>query len=401
MFMSWTQRPSRSFANAYFGQSNDKVTKKYNIKDFKSKRTDRRPNKVKERSEFSAEKLSTYQLYTLGGNHLRTAMQNLAKEAYLDEIRNVQIHLYFGLNEQEAMTVSNSHNGTQAYLKPTFQDTVYQALKLKEANKTSSLPASVAQMLSEIEMKEVAKESVGTIVSVANYGQVNMKLYNLLVTKFQQKNGSFKSIPQNTSRFSECTICSLIKKSLSETKDKQVRSGLLEQRNKHLWQQRSERQKYYKHQMKSKREPSKYISIIMDAMDQNKTMIPHFNKPPKSTDGMWKLKTHLLAAKVHGVGIYGFFDIFQWAHGSNLTITALFNILNIMKDSLPEVLYLQMDNCGRENKNRYVIAFLCLLVELGIFRKVKLSFLMKGHTHEDIDQLFSRFIKNVLGQWIT
>ncbi|XP_063400739.1 uncharacterized protein LOC134685183 [Mytilus trossulus] len=154
------------------------------------------PLQVKERSEFSAEKLSTYQLYTLGGNHLRTAMQNLAKEAYLDEIRNVQIHLYFELNEQEAMTVSNSHNGTQAYLKPTFQDTVYQALKLKEANKTS-LPASVAQMLSEIEMKEVAKESVGTIVSVANYGQVNMKLYNLLVTKFQQKNGSFKSIPQN------------------------------------------------------------------------------------------------------------------------------------------------------------------------------------------------------------
>ena len=90
----------------------------------------------------------------------------------------------------------------------------------------------------------------------------------------------------------------------------------------------------------------------MDAMDQNKTMIPHFNKPPKSTDGMWKLKTHLLAAKVHGVGIYGFFDIFQWPHGSNLTITALFNILNMMKDSLPEVLYLQMNNCGRENKNR-------------------------------------------------
>ncbi|VDI59751.1 Hypothetical predicted protein [Mytilus galloprovincialis] len=162
------------------------------------------------------------------------------------------------------------------------------------------------------------------------------------------------AIPK-TSRFSECTICSLIKKSLSETKDKQVRSGLLEQRNKHLWQQRSERQKYYKHQMKSKREPSKYLSIIMDAMDQNKTMIPHFNKPPKSTDGMWKLKTHLLAAKVHGVGIYGFFDIFQWPHGSNLTITALFNILNMMKDSLPEVLYLQMDNCGRENKNRFSV----------------------------------------------
>ena len=57
----------------------------------------------------------------------------------------------------------------------------------------------------------------------------------------------------------------------------------------------------------------------------------------------------------------------------------------------PRSLYLQMDNCACENKNKYVFAFCSLLVELGIFRKIKVSFQMVGHTHEDVDQMFSRY----------
>ena len=78
-----------------------------------------------------------------------------------------------------------------------------------------------------------------------------------------------------------------------------------------------------------------------------------------------------------------------------------------MQDSLPPVLYIQMDNTCRDNKNKYTLTFLALLVELGIFRKVnlwllsllcwyycallqvKLGCLPVGHTHEDIDQTFS------------
>ncbi len=37
------------------------------------------------------------------------------------------------------------------------------------------------------------------------------------------------------------------------------------------------------------------------------------------------------------------------------------------------------------------MAFAALLVEKKIFRKVKIGFLMKGHTHEDVDQVFSRY----------
>ena len=41
---------------------------------------------------------------------------------------------------------------------------------------------------------------------------------------------------------------------------------------------------------------------------------------------------------------------------------------------------------------RFVLGFLSLLVKLGIFRKVKLGFLRVGHTHEDVDRVFSRYV---------
>ena len=154
---------------------------------------------------------------------------------------------------------------------------------------------------------------------------------------------------------------------------------------------RQERRKYYKHCRKAHQNPDKYMSIILDGMDQSKTNLPHFQQKSKQTSGNWKLKTHVTGAIVHGQGVYGYFDNCEWSHSSNMTITILMNILYMYKDSLPPVLYLQMDNCGRENKNRFVFALCALLVELGIFRKIKVSFLMVGHTHEDVDQMFSRF----------
>jgi hypothetical protein len=50
-----------------------------------------------------------------------------------------------------------------------------------------------------------------------------------------------------------------------------------------------------------------------------------------------------------------------------------------------------MDNCGRENKNQYVLSYLAYLVRQRMFSEVELSFLPVGHTHEDVDQMFSKF----------
>ncbi len=84
-----------------------------------------------------------------------------------------------------------------------------------------------------------------------------------------------------------------------------------------------------------------------------------------------------------------------WPKDANLVISTLFHhihshiIDNLTPDSCPSVLYLQADNCAAENKNVFMLSFLSLLISLDVFKEVYLSFLLVGHTHEDIDQLFS------------
>ena len=47
-----------------------------------------------------------------------------------------------------------------------------------------------------------------------------------------------------------------------------------------------------------------------------------------------------------------------------------------------------MDNCS-ENKNKILFSFLSDLVSRKVFSEINVGFLMVGHTHEDIDQLFN------------
>ena len=56
-----------------------------------------------------------------------------------------------------------------------------------------------------------------------------------------------------------------------------------------------------------------------------------------------------------------------------------------------KTLVIQMDNTWQENKNQMMFAFLGSLVESGVVKDVRLNFLPVGHTHEDIDQMFSCF----------
>jgi hypothetical protein len=52
---------------------------------------------------------------------------------------------------------------------------------------------------------------------------------------------------------------------------------------------------------------------------------------------------------------------------------------------------MQLDNCWKDNKSRYVFCFWSLLVAKGIFEEVSVSFLLVEHTHEDIDATFRRW----------
>eukprot|EP00965_Chrysotila_dentata_P085007 2806254-Pleurochrysis_carterae.AAC.1 len=43
-------------------------------------------------------------------------------------------------------------------------------------------------------------------------------------------------------------------------------------------------------------------------------------------------------------------------------------------------------------KNRWVVGYFAWMVEKGCVKEVTVSFIMVGHTHEDIDALFKRVV---------
>ncbi len=143
---------------------------------------------------------------------------------------------------------------------------------------------------------------------------------------------------------------------------------------------REERKTYYKHRQKARSQPQKYVTIIIDGMDQSKTNVPYFSRRTKSTQNLWHLQTHITGALVHtqsptGKKAFAFVDLYQYPHDSNLTLNVLLQLLLQSAEVLPSVLYLQLDNCFRENKNRFILAFCAALVQKKIFKKVRLKLL--------------------------
>lgn len=76
---------------------------------------------------------------------------------------------------------------------------------------------------------------------------------------------------------------------------------------------------------------------------------------------------------------------------ANLTITIIQRVLSCWSSDLPRVLYMQLENTSRENKDHIVIGYQNILVESRIFQSVKVGFLLVGHTHYHIDQMLNYF----------
>ena len=108
-----------------------------------------------------------------------------------------------------------------------------------------------------------------------------------------------------------------------------------------------ERKKYHSHREKSRSSHEKFLTIIVDGMDQSKTNLPNTKLISKSTSALWHLCTHVMGVILHtkapsgGKMVYSFVDLIQYPHDSNLTITVLINVLiDFAKtNSMPEVLY--------------------------------------------------------------
>lgn len=196
-------------------------------------------------------------------------------------------------------------------------------------------------------------------------------------------------------KFSKCDTC-LALRAIKDNR-KLTMSARLAAREKltvHYKWIKAERQESLSKAFRAVRNPTEWLSIAQDGTNQLPFGFPNFREVDKTLDTN-RIKTHLMIDIVHGRGCYTYITpearVFS---DPNCTIECLQRTLQKVEISdgyLPPNLNLQLDNCWRENKNAYVVAYLTWLVERGVFQKIILSFLPVGHTHNEADQCASCF----------
>ena len=50
----------------------------------------------------------------------------------------------------------------------------------------------------------------------------------------------------------------------------------------------------------------------------------------------------------------------------------------------------QLDNCAKDNENKFAFAYYTLLVAKGFFKDLLVSFVLVGHMHDDIYALLGQ-----------
>lgn len=199
--------------------------------------------------------------------------------------------------------------------------------------------------------------------------------------------------------FKSCKICDSLRTVRKTKRNRADRIEITLELDEHNRLQLAQRTQYSHNKEKATNRPRIYLSIAIDDVDRDKASFP---KAPNYNSDQQKLNPwalHVTAVIVHGPE--GFTKVYTWydefPHDCNVLIECLLRTLRTVQEQredgqLPPVLFLQLDN-ARTNKNKWFIWFLSLLVEIGIFDKIKLSFLMVGHTHNDVDQFFSLLLR--------
>jgi hypothetical protein len=192
-------------------------------------------------------------------------------------------------------------------------------------------------------------------------------------------------------RFTKCKLCLKFKSDRQKTMNREELKKIAVGRSEHLQKVLAERTKYWDHRRKGKDNGRGYLSIIIDGMDQKKTVLPRMALQTSAMSKAEKLQVHVMGVLVHGRGAFVYLTSKRTSNDSNLSIDCLIRTLLQLPAPLPPVLYLQGDNASGDTKNKFVMAFLAILVQMNVFKKVKFSLLPVGHTHEDIDQMFPIF----------
>lgn len=152
----------------------------------------------------------------------------------------------------------------------------------------------------------------------------------------------------------------------------------------------SERLLYGNRTQTSRAHPNRVLHMVIDCPDGYD--LPHVAPATKDTVMLDKLSVNAVGCINHSSGLRDYmFYLGTYKKNPNLILTVLYlHLIKQFENGLhAPVLWLQLDNCFKENKNRWMLGFCCWLIKIGWFTEIMLSMLPPGHTHIDIDQMFS------------
>ena len=193
---------------------------------------------------------------------------------------------------------------------------------------------------------------------------------------------------RSTHRHTVCPICvkhKLLLKVLSADARAFNKQQLLYQR--HLRMQFKDRTVYWNARSQSRLPSAGKVTIICDAMDQQKFCWPR---------GSWfsshefgnasRPRLHNLAALVHGHGVYFMLTHMDTNKGSSTTLEFLSFILTDLYQRgvclQDKEIHLQLDNAPGSNKNNQLCLWAGALVFGHLVQSLQACFLRVGHTHE-------------------
>lgn len=176
----------------------------------------------------------------------------------------------------------------------------------------------------------------------------------------------------------------------AETRIEQQNLNRLESQHRKIHE--NSRQTYHIRRERAIQEPDEVMSVIVDCTKRVVPRVAHSFTNWASYDS--EMQFQVVGCLAHGLGhLMHLWPDKMYSRNSAVVINILQEIIYLAQTRYhrhPSTLYIQMDNCTGENKNRYILGYSAYLVVKRIFQKVVINYLPVGHTHEDIDSVFSQ-----------
>lgn len=145
------------------------------------------------------------------------------------------------------------------------------------------------------------------------------------------------------------------------------------------------------------------LALIVDGVEQAKFRTPRVLTQGHALKTLPRPALHVQGAWCHGFGYHLAVSDADMLKDTNNNVEVISRLLSTVFDKhkgLPQGLHLQQDNTSRECKNQYIVNWAAKLVALRVFSWVTLSYLITGHTHEDIDGTFGQLtVKMAAEEW--